>query len=68
MSLELAFAVFVKFYRLDPLDLTWGRFRSMYGLIGEVQEEFRPKTAIEIALKQREAQIKAWRKAHPEAA
>lgn len=65
MPLELAFAVFIKFYTLDPLDMTWDRFESLYRNIGNVQDEFVPKSKEQIMLMEKQAKIEQWNREHP---
>lgn len=65
MPLDLAFAVFIKFYGLDPLDMSFGRFQNLYSNIGKVQDEFTPKTPEQIMLANKQAQIEQWQREHP---
>jgi hypothetical protein len=62
----VAVGVFIKFYGVDPLDFTWGRFHSLLSLIGAVEDCLRPKSALELALIAREEAIKKYKREHPD--
>ncbi len=58
-------AVVFRFYGQDPIDMSWGRTLALYNSIRKVEDEFRPKTPIELGLAMAEEEARA-RKAEEE--
>ena len=57
--------VFIKFYGLDPLPMTWNRFYSLLNAIPGVEDFFRPRNPLDHALMVKEEQIKRYYLEHP---
>jgi hypothetical protein len=56
MKWPVAFGVFIKYYGLDPLDMSYSRFLSLYNSISAVMYELTPKTEFQQALENAEAE------------